>query len=792
MNISKLSFLYFLILLGISPLYSQNAHVEKVALVPMGITGNDCWGYIDSSGTEYAIMGLQDKAIIYSLEDPSHPRLIGKFPGSSSTWRDIKSWKNYIYVVTEAQDGILIINMKDTTNITSSFFTPEIPVNGQKIPLKSAHNIYIDENGFAYLAGTKVSKGGVVILDLRTDPEHPTFAGIEDAAYAHDVVTQRDTMYTSDIYNGELSIWDVHDKANPMLLGKTNTTSNFTHNAWPSTDGRYVFTTDERSEGRLDAYDITDLNNIKRLDTYKAMDGMNRGVIPHNTHYKDGFLITSWYTDGVKIIDAHKPDNLIEVGSYKTHKGRDGGFGGCWGTFPFYPSGLVIASDRGEGLYILRPEYQRACYLEGMITDKNDGTPIQSATVQIETPQYNYEMSNIEGQYKSGLADSGLFTVTFRHPDYLPVTKTDVRLDHGQVTILDVEMVKKEQISFSGRVVDAVSNTPIGDAWVQVATEDRMEMVRTNAMGEFALNIIASGGASFDIAGGKWGYMHQVMKDVDPSQRVTIPLSLGYQDDFLADQKWVVQTNAKTGGWERGIPLPVAVGGPTQDVTGDIGRSCYITGNHGTQIGEDDIDDGTTVLTSPSMDLSKMHAPVISLQYWFNNFGGGGTPPNDSLLIYLVQGNQPVQILSQTTPAESWVPYRVVVKDILQGDLSDIKVKIVCGDYDPGHVVEAGIDAFFVTDSIGTASRTPLSSATVLLHPNPVRNRLYFQNLPSTSENFHLVISDISSKVLYEMVKSREDLLTKGISVGTLSSGTYFLQITSNQRQTFSRKFIKQ
>ncbi len=788
-NIITIIISFILLLSGTT---ARSQHIEEVSHVSFGIKGNDCWGYIDSSGTEYAIMGLQDKAVIYSLEDPSHPRLMGEFPGSSSIWRDIKSWGDRIYVVTEARDGILIINMSDTSNISSHFFIPEVPLNGSTTQALSSHNIYIDEHGIAYLAGTKVGVGGVVMFDLKPDPDHPTFVGIENNAYAHDVVTQRDTMFTSDIYAGELRIWDVHDKANPQFLGSHATTSNFTHNAWPSTDGKYVFTTDERPEGRLDAYDISDLTNIKRIDTYKSRDGMARGVIPHNTHYLDGFLVTSWYSDGVIIIDAHRPDNLVEVGRFATYHGNQAGFNGCWGTFPFFPSGLIVASDRGEGLYVLRPEYQRASYLEGKITDKKSAAPIQSVTVHIKADQDNFEQSNIEGVYKTGIADSGTYTVAFTHPDYLPVTIENVTLSHGEITTLDIQMERLSEISFSGKVIDQVTKEPVPDAWVLLSSPSRNVNAQTDDSGHFAISIIASNNDALNISAGKWGYLHHQITPANGQQSVTIPLSVGYQDDFAGEQNWDVIANATTGNWERAVPVSFKTGGPVSDVEGDIGTSCYLTGNKGKEVGDDDIDNGTTSLTSPSMDLSGYKNPVIQIKYWFANFGGGGQPANDSLLFNLIEGKNKIRVAGITLSDDAWKPLRIDVRSFAQGDLKDIKLQVVAGDYDPGHVVEAGIDAFVVKDSIGTATTGLKPYHGITLYPNPARNKIALRGLPAGINSFEVRITDPKGSTWYEMVDVSSEKLKAGLDITPLSSGLYFLQLKSTQKENSTLTFVKE
>ncbi|MEZ4982763.1 MAG: hypothetical protein R2769_14490 [Saprospiraceae bacterium] len=46
------------------------------------------------------------------------------------------------------------------------------------------------------------------------------------------------------------------------------------------------------------------------------------------------------------------------------------GFNGAWGAYPFLPSQTVLISDINSGLYVLQPNYVRACWLEGTVMRK--------------------------------------------------------------------------------------------------------------------------------------------------------------------------------------------------------------------------------------------------------------------------------------------------------------------------------------------------------------------------------------------------------------------------------------
>ena len=117
----------------------------------------------------------------------------------------------------------------------------------------------------------------------------------------------------------------------------------FTHNAWVSDDGNYVFTTDETSDAYIGSYDISSVSNIQEVDRIQSNPGSNS--IPHNTHVDGDFLVTSWYRDGTTVHDISDPTNLVQVAYYDSYSGSGNGFDGCWGTYPFLPSGNIISSD---------------------------------------------------------------------------------------------------------------------------------------------------------------------------------------------------------------------------------------------------------------------------------------------------------------------------------------------------------------------------------------------------------------------------------------------------------------
>ena len=313
---------------------------------------NDIWGYADG-GNEYALVGTTNGFSVVDVSNPSNPTELFFIEGSNSIWRDVKTWGKYAYVTTEASDGLLIVDLSDQTGQTY-YYTEEF--------FTTSHNIYIDENGYAYIFGADTGNGGAIILDLTNNPMFPTLAGIFDDYYLHDGMVRGDTLWGAAIYAGVFSVIDVTDKSNPQIMSSYPTSCAFTHNAWISDDNNYLFTTDETAGCYVGAYDVSDIYDIQEIDliqewTGDGADGSQENVIPHNTHVLGDYLITSYYTSGVTVIDASDPFNMIEVAYYDTSPMSGGNFDGCWGAYPYLPSGLVLATDQQEGLFILHTPY---------------------------------------------------------------------------------------------------------------------------------------------------------------------------------------------------------------------------------------------------------------------------------------------------------------------------------------------------------------------------------------------------------------------------------------------------
>lgn len=671
---------------------------------------NDIWGYVAPDGTEYALVGAANGTSIVSLANPAAPEEVGYIPGANSVWRDIKTWDTYAYVTTDqGEDGLTVIDLSDLPNSVSSTNVTDIPGVGT---LTRCHNIYIDEFGFAYLAGcNNINNGGMVIYDVATDPAIPEFVSLAPNVYSHDVYVRDNLMYSSEIYDGVFAIYDVSDKNNIPLLGSQQTAFDFTHNTWLSDDGNFIFTTDETGNAPIGSYDISDPTDIIEMDQFVPLITEGDGVIPHNVHVWNDWIIVSYYTDGCIVIDGSNPGNLIEVGNFDSYVPPTTGFNGAWGAYPFLPSGLILLTDIGNGLYVLEPNYVRACWLEGTVVDSITQAPINNASVEIIASQLNGDNTDATGAYQTGLATAGTYDVLYTAPGYQDKIYSAV-MDNDMLTIINAELVADAAYAISGQITDASDGSPIENAIVHIVNDDFNFQSLTDANGNFTFSAVFEG--DYAIAVGKWGYNTQ-LSNVNVSggpSNFSAALTPGYRDEFAMDLNWQITGNAQTGAWEIGEPNGTTYQGQPantdQDISTDLGDQCYVTGNAGGNAGNDDVDNGTTTLTSPSMDLSGYNSPIVSFYAWFFNDGGqGGDVPNDALEVTIDNGSTAVVLLLIENTTNQWEgPFEFVLADYI--DITDdMTISFETSDLQgSGHLVEAAIDLFEVTDIIAYAPFT--------------------------------------------------------------------------------------
>lgn len=365
--------------------------------------GNDCWGWTDEmTGREYAIMGVNNGTVFVDITEPTNPIYLGKLPTATvdSSWRDMKVYKNHVYIVSEATNhGLQVFDLKKLRGLESAKTLVSDFLYNQ---YGQAHNIAInEETGHAYTAGAR--SRGIHVLDLSNPVSPELVLEAPDFGYSHDVQTViyngPDNDYKGkEVYIGSnedrVILVDITNKNEPKLISEFFYDHQYTHQAWLTTDHKYALLGDEIDEvdpsngyelkndakTRTIIIDLSDLDNPKHHFDYfgetKAVD--------HNGYVKGTSFFLASYTAGLRVIDILNIDqkNITETGFFNTfndhhdhdhgkvktlkfsqdpgdHTGKKGeseAFNGAWSVYPYFKSENIIVSDINSGLFIVKKQ----------------------------------------------------------------------------------------------------------------------------------------------------------------------------------------------------------------------------------------------------------------------------------------------------------------------------------------------------------------------------------------------------------------------------------------------------
>ena len=773
--------------------------------------GSDLWGWVDANGTEYALVGLRDRVSVINLSNPASPTEEFYINESAyqSNWRDVKTFGNYAYITTEAYEGLLIVDLSDMTGNTfwrvSTFNHPN---NGSSVYFLAARNLYIDENGIAYIFGgtdpaisaTDPSQpNGVIFLDIASNPTNPDYLGGWQDYYTNDGMVRGDTLWAACMGEGKFFAVDVSDKSNPIVMGQQASPTGFTNNCWISDNGDYLFVSEEVSNGYIASYDVTNLSNIVEVDKVQSNPGTASS--PKNVIVDGNFLICSYYRDGTVVYDITFPNNMIEVGYYDSFSGTGTGYDGNWGVYPFLPSNLILATDINTNsasngkLNIYSRQFQQGCFIEGNVTDASNGNPIDGVNVEILTTQATTS-TNITGDYATGTASSGTYNIVFSRSMYAPDT-VSVNLTNGVILPLNVSLDPVPAFGVTGSVTNS-NGIGISNAEVLIYNSNISQSVTTDVNGNFSINSV-SGQYFYDdyyeVVVGKWGYRNFCNYEYITlsTNNLSITLDDGYYDDFTFDYGWTITGQATDGMWEIGDPEGTSTQGSTINPDDDIDGDCYVNAyvtdpDDGNQTGSNDVDDGDAVLTSPILDLSSHSTPHIHYYRWFANAswggGGGGGTPDDSLIVSITDGNSTVEVevITANSPnLSSWQQNSFKVSDYL-APTSSMQIIFYTADLPNGNsnYCEAGVDKFQVTNSaIPPVSVVDLSEKDFILYPNPSNNFIVVKSEEIGDIEIYNLLGE-------KVLTSKKLTLLKEIDISILPKGLYILKL----RQT-TRKFLR-
>ena len=347
--------------------------IPLVDFDPAATDGNDCWGYAAPSGREYAFIGLNTGTGVVEITDPGDAQIIAHLPGSASIWRDIKTYQDHAYIVSEGGGGIQVY---DLSAIDSGILTDQGAVTtGGTV---KSHNVAINaESGRLYRLGG----GSSPIKGLRSyslaNPSSPLYLGGWDGRYCHDaqIVTWTEAPYagvevafcyannTSGSGSPGIEIVDVSDPINISTIGSIDLSlapifshpANYGHQGWLSPDRRYVYINDEVDEASQGVSTTTRIIDVQDLSnpTQVAIFQNSTTARDHNLYTLGDRIYQANYRSGFRLLDASDPLVLTEIGYFDTYPPNDNpSYNGLWSIYPYLPSKTVIGCDIEKGLFV--------------------------------------------------------------------------------------------------------------------------------------------------------------------------------------------------------------------------------------------------------------------------------------------------------------------------------------------------------------------------------------------------------------------------------------------------------
>ena len=627
----------------ISMAYMQGYNVQMLSNLSFGQESSDITGFYQD-GREIAVMGLQNAAVFIDVTDPYNPYEIDRISGGTSIWRDLKYWNRHVYIGTEADDGIKVVNVD---NLDSPTLVNTIT------DVDNSHNIHIDEDGYLYIVGA--DGHDIWIYDLAY-PSSPLLVGTWDlqgnqtstSGYCHDIEVYNDKIYCASIYVGYFYIIDVSDKSNPYTLATYNTGGGeiSTHDCAVTFDEQYLITGDESLGGHVKIWDISDYNNINLVNEYYTPGWETHSA--HNLYIQENnpnMLIVSHYADGTRFLDISDPENPIEVGYYDTSE-IEGLYVGNWGTYVDLPSGNIISSDIESGLYVLK--FGGVSILHDALDDQ----PAGLFDIEAEVYSVGYELVNVDVEV-CDLNDCQLYPMSsFSENNYR------ASIDFGDSpTVLEYAIYAEDSNNEYARYPE--------EGYLMFTYGDLDDLYVYDFEGTDQNWQAGWSGDNASAGIWEWG-------EPNPT----------YWEGAL------VQTDSDH-----------TANGVNCFVTGNL--------NDPNNVGADDVDGGETTLFSPVFDLSNADEVLLTYWRWYTN-NAGDNPSSDYWKVEISNdsGNSWVSIESTTLSNAPWMRQRYILSDYISFT-NQMQLRFIAEDVfndgdnsSGGSLVEAAIDDVFIQSII--------------------------------------------------------------------------------------------
>jgi choice-of-anchor B domain-containing protein len=320
-------------------------------------TYNEVWGYA-ADGKEYAIIGSTFGTHIFEVTPGTTPYLVDEVPGKAQgpvvIHRDYKTYQHYLYAVCdEGNSSLQIIDLQYLPDSVHVVYDTDVLVN-------RAHNIFIDTATATLYSCSSAKNNPYLFSPMRVlslaDPENPAVLhdwGIGLVSHVHDAYIHRDTAYLNCGSDG-LFVVNFQSKTAPITINTLGLypDKGYNHSGWINANADYYVMCDENWGYTMKLVSIADLQNIAVTDTFLTHG--NNNSIAHNALIAGNRIYVSHYHEGMRVFNFSNPNQVYEEAYYDTSPLQAAylTYQGCWGIYPFLPSGQILGSDMQEGLFV--------------------------------------------------------------------------------------------------------------------------------------------------------------------------------------------------------------------------------------------------------------------------------------------------------------------------------------------------------------------------------------------------------------------------------------------------------
>ena len=673
-----------------------------------GSTGNSCYGYRSPSGREYALMGLRGGTAVVEVTNPGDPNIVSVVPGPASLWRDVRTYQNHMYMVSEGGSGIQVVSL---AQVDSGIVTLLGTV--QTGGTSATHTLCIDQtSGFLYRSGG--DQNGLRIYSL-ANPANPTLVGTWNDRYVHEVSVftyPAGTPYAgkqiaiccggfnSGWNNTGVSILDVTNKSNIQVLKHFSYPgAEYCHQAWPSSDYKTLYINDELDENgsNFTSTKVIDITNLSNPVVKPPFQNQST-AIGHNLYVKGNRIYEANYRSGLRVFDNTNALQPVEVAWFDTWPEDDAAhFNGLWNVYPYFQSGIVIGSDIDRGLFVW----------------------------WVGAPQLAFDYP---GGAPDSIAPSGQqLTVNINQvaPGTLVPGTQELHFDTG-TGWQSVPLVAQGGNAYAA----SFPALGCGEAvrWY-VSARSTNNITWTDPQGGPLLHHVATAALSQVLVDGN---------DLESQNGWT----LGMPGDTAGEGKWVI------------VPPLGSVASPDFDHTGGIGKLCATTGTDiaNSSAQAQDLDDGTTSIVSPPFDVSGLGEAWVSYWRWFSN--DKGAAPGEDVLRVLVSSSAAggpwfeVETVGPTGPESTggWRHHAFRVSDYVAPSAT-LRVLFVASDLNAESLVEAAIDDLEIFD-LGCPPSDPLVYCTPKANSLTCLPHMTWDGVPSatSASAFHVGATSVLSE----------------------------------------------